>query len=157
MRRSTLAASVVLACAAAATSAGGAAFAAQAPAAAGTPCSTTQTIQISSLIFQPPAVHPGQTSTATATAVNCTAQTQQASVQWWGHFVSATGTGIPPGCPAVDPLLLPLTLAPFGSATSSVGYYVPPSCTANAFIVTVEVLQNGKIVAQRNATLIIEQ
>lgn len=157
MRRSTLAASVVLTCAAAVSSVGGAASAAQSPAAAGTPCSTTQTLDISALAFQPPAVHPGQSSTATATVVNCTAQTQQGATEWFGRYVSATGTGFPAGCPVIDPLWLPFTLAPHAAASTSVGYYVPAGCTANGLIVTVEVLQNGNVVAKRSATLIIEQ
>lgn len=158
MRRSALAASVVLTCATVVSSVGaGAASAAQSPATAGTPCSSTQPILISSLTFQPPAVHPGSSSTATANVVNCTAQTQQASAQWMGRFVSASGTGFPAGCPVIDPLLLPVNLPPHGSATSSVGYLVPSGCTANALIVTVEILQQGKVITQRSATLIIEQ
>ena len=124
---------------------------------AGTLCSTTQTIQITGLAFQPSAVHPGQTSTATAKLANCTAQTQQASVQWYGRFVSASGTTFPPGCPALDPVAFSVTLAPFGSASSSLGYLVPASCTANGLVVTVSVIQQGKVVAQRSAELIIQQ
>lgn len=156
MRKSALAASVLLTCATVVSSVG-AASAAQTPATAGTPCSTTTPIQIAALGFQPPSVHPGQTSTATAAVVNCTAQTQQASAQWMGRFVSASGTGFPAGCPVIDPILLPLTLAPFSSASSSVGYLVPASCTANELVVTVEILQQGKIVAQRSADLVIVQ
>lgn len=158
MRRSALAASVVLACATVVSGVGAAtASAAQAPATAGALCSTTQTLQISSLTFQPPAVHPGQISTATASVRNCTAQTQQATVQWYGRFISSSGTTFPPGCPALDPVGFPVTLAPFGSASSSLGYLVPASCTANGLVVTVSVIQQGKVVAQRSAELIIEQ
>jgi hypothetical protein len=158
MRRSALAASVVLTCAAVVSSLGAAsASAAQAPATAGAACSTAQTIQISNLSFQPPAVHPGQFSTATATAVNCTAHTQQAVVQWYGRFIGATGTTFPAGCPVLDPVSFSLTLAPFATASSSLGYSVPASCTANGLVVTVTVAQQGKVVAQRSAELIIEQ
>lgn len=160
MRRSALVASVVLTCATVVSSVGAAAAnasAAQVPATAAAWCSSAQTIQISSLTFQPPAVRPGQISAATASVVNCTAQTQQASVQWYGHFVSSTGTTIPAGCPALDPVGFPLTLAPFSSASSSLRYLVPSSCTANGLVVTVSVIQQGKVVAQRSAELIIEQ
>ena len=102
-------------------------------------------------------MHSGQASTATAAVVNCTAQVQQASAQWMGRFVNATGTGFPAGCPVIDPLMLPLTLPPFSSASSSIGYSVPASCTANELVVTGEILQQGKVVAQRSADLIIEQ
>lgn len=157
MRRSALAASVLLACATAVSGVGAAtASAAQAPATAGALCSTTQTIQISSLAFQPPAVYPGQVSTATATVTNCTAQVQQASVQWYGRFISSTGTTFPPGCPALDPVAFGVTLSPFGSASSSLGYLVPASCTANGLVVTVSVFQQGKVVAQRSTELVIE-
>ena len=154
MRRSALAASVVLTCATVVSSFGaGAASAAQAPATAGTPCTSAQTIQISSLIFSPPAVHAGGSSTASANVVNCTAVAQKASAQWMGRFVSASGTGFPAGCPVIDPLILPVNLPPYGSATSSVGYTVPSSCTANELVVTVEILQQGKIVAQAASQL----
>lgn len=157
MRRSTLAASVVLTCAAAVSSVAGTASAAQTPATAGRLCSTTSTIDLAALGFNPSAVHPGGTSVATATVVNCTGQTQSAAAQWMGRFVSSTGTGFPPGCPVIDPLWLPFTLAPHAVANSSVGYMVPAGCTANGLIVTVEIIQNGKIIAQRSATLVIEQ
>lgn len=158
MRRSARVASVVLTCAAAASGlAATSASAAQAPATTGAVCSTTQTIQLAGLIFQPPSVHPGQVSTATATAVNCTAQTQQASVQWYGRFIGATGTPFPAGCPALDPVGFPLTLAPFSSASASLGYLVPSSCTADGLVVTVSVIQQGKVVAQRSAELFIVQ
>jgi hypothetical protein len=133
-----------------------AAGAAQAPAAAPAACATSQTIQITSLAFQPPAVAPGGTSQATASLLNCTAQQQKASAEWLGSWVSATGA-FPPGCPAIDPLLLGVTLAPHAQATSTVGYLVPSSCTAAALVVTVKIIQNGTVIAQRSATLEIIQ
>ena len=115
---------------------------------------TSQTIAITGLAFQPPAVAPGQTSQATLSAVNCTGVTQQASAEWLGRFVG-TAPGIPAGCPAIDPLLLQMNFPPHGQLTGTVGYLVPGSCTATGLVVTVEILQSGKVVAQRSAELTI--
>jgi len=165
VRRFIRTGSVVLACLASSLAAGAAASAAQAPASTASPasgasapaaCSSSQTIQIVDLQFQPPSVAPGGTSQAIATLLNCTAQQQKASTEWLGRWVSASGA-FPPGCPVIDPLVLGVTLAPHGVASATVGYLVPPSCTASALVVTVEVLQNGTVVAQRSAQLQIIQ
>jgi hypothetical protein len=154
VRRSVRTASVLLACAAAVSAAGTTAAVAQTPA-RGTACSTSQTIQITSLSFQPPAVYPGQSSKATVTVLNCTNQTQQANAQWMGRWIGSS-PGIPAGCPVIDPLLLPVNLAPHAQGSGSVGYLVPGSCTASALVVTVEIIQNGTVVAQRSAQLVIK-
>jgi hypothetical protein len=135
-------------------SAGTAALVAQ-PAAAAGPCTTAQTIQIADLSFHPPAVLPGQTSDAVATLVNCTDQTQSARAQWEGRFVDPSGN-FPPGCPVIDPISLPVSLPPLGSQSSTVGYLVPASCEATGLVVTVQVIQNGVVVAQRSADLVID-
>ncbi len=154
VRRSVRTASVVLACAAAMSAAGTTAAVAQTPA-RGAACSTSQSLQITGLSFQPPAVYPGQTSEATATVLNCTGQPQQASAQWMGRWIGSS-PGIPAGCPVIDPIAFPISLAPHAQATSSVGYLVPGSCTASALVVTVEIIQNGAVIAQRSAQLVIE-
>jgi hypothetical protein len=156
VRRFIRTASVVLACLASSLAVGAAASAAQAPAATPAACSTSQTIQIVSLQFQPPAVAPGGTSQATASLLNCTAQQQKASTEWLGRWVSASG-GFPSGCPVIDPLTLGVTLAPNSLGSATVGYLVPGSCTAAALVVTVRVLQNGVIIDQRSAQLQIIQ
>jgi hypothetical protein len=155
VRKSTRAASVVLACAAAVSATVGVASAAQTPATPGVLCSTASTLEIAGLAFQPPAVAPGQTSTATAAIANCTNQAQQGTAQWVGRFVSASGTGLPAGCPVIDPIAFPVNVPAHGSVSSSVGYLVPSSCTATGLIVTVQVSQQGKVVAQRSAELTI--
>lgn len=156
MRRFIRTVSVVLACLASSLAVGAAASAAQAPASAAAVCSSSQTIQIVGLQFQPPSVAPGGTSQATASLLNCTAQQQKASAQWLGRWVDSSGT-LPPGCPVIDPLVLGVNLAPHSLVSATVGYLVPGSCTATALVVTVEVLQNGAIVAQRSARLQIIQ
>ena len=154
VRRSVRTASVVLACAAAISAAGTTAAVAQTPA-RGTACSTSQPLQITGLSFQPPAVFPGQTSTATVTVLNCTGQSQKAGAQWMGRWVG-TSPGLPAGCPVIDPVILQMSFAPHAQSSSSLGYLVPGSCTASALVVTVEVIQNGTVVAERSAQLVIE-
>lgn len=129
------------------TGMGGTAFAA--PAA----CSVSTVIEITNFAFNPPAVAPGQSSTATLTALNCTNKTQQTSEIWSGRFVGPS-TGIPPGCPAIDPLSLAVTFPPNGTVSSAVTYSVPPSCTATQLIVTVDIYGNdGVLLAHGTAVL----
>ncbi|HEV3172096.1 MAG TPA: hypothetical protein VGZ32_17225 [Actinocrinis sp.] len=154
VRRSVRTASVVLACAAAMSAAGTTTAMAQTPA-RGTACTTSQTIRITGLSFQPPAVYPGQSSEATATVLNCTGQQQQAGAQWMGRWIGSS-PGIPAGCPVIDPVILQVNLAPHAQGSSSIGYLVPSSCTASALVVTVEIIQNGAIIAERSATLVIK-
>lgn len=122
-----------------------------APAVTSTCAVSSQPIQITSLAFQPPVVAAGQTSQAILSAVNCTDVAQQASAEWLGRFVGLSP--IPPGCPVIDPILLPLNFPPHAQLTSTVGYLVPFSCTATELVVTVEILQNGKVVTQASAIL----
>lgn len=119
------------------------------------PASCTGVIQITHLAFSPPEVSPGQLSTASLTARNCTRQTQQTSFVWFARF-TGPGIGIPPGCPAIDPLPpQQVTFAPLGKFTTSVGFVVPPSCTATQLQVTFDFDQNGIVIAQKTADLII--
>jgi hypothetical protein len=130
------------------------ATAAPAPAVPAACAVSSQTIQITGLVFQPPAVAPGQTSQAILSAVNCTALSQQASAEWLGRFVGSA-PGIPTGCPVIDPLVQSMNFPPHGQLTRTVGYLVPGSCTATGLVVTAEILQNGKVVAQRSVELTI--
>lgn len=129
--------------------------AAQAATTTGT-CASAQIVLLDDLAFQPQAVSPGQMSRATLSAVNCTAQPQQTAAEWLGRFVGSS-PGIPPGCPAYDPLVLAMNFPAHGRLDGSVGYLVPGPCTAAGLVVTVKILQNGTVVAQRSAQLAIEQ
>ncbi len=159
MRRFHRAASVAVACLSALAAAGTATAATAANTTAiGTTapsvCSISLPIQIRSLAFQPPAVAPGQSAQAVLAAWNCTAVPQNAYAQWNGRFVSAVpGTGIPAGCPAIDPLLVPMNFPARGMLTTSIGYSVPASCTASELIVGVQIRVAGVVVAQASATL----
>ncbi|MGC9668442.1 cellulose binding domain-containing protein [Planosporangium sp. 12N6] len=115
----------------------------------------TGTVQITSLTFNPPTVSPGQTSTATLTVQNCTNQPQQLTGTPVATWVSATGTGIPAGCPVIDPLPLQVSLAAGGSYTTSIGYSVFSGCTAIGLHLTVTFYGNGTALASHSADLTI--
>jgi hypothetical protein len=118
------------------------------------PCATSTVIQIESFAFHPAAVAPGGSSTATLAALNCTDQTQQTSEIWSGRFTGPSGA-IPPGCPVIDPIALPVTFPPGGSVATSVTYLVPPSCTASELVVTVDIDGQGRVLAHGTAVLTI--
>ena len=116
-------------------------------------CAVTTVIEITHFAFSPPAIPAGQMSTATLTALNCTAQRQQTSETWSGRF-AGPGGGIPPGCPAIDPISLGANFPAHGSVSTSVGYSVPLSCAATQLIVTVDINgDNGVLLAQGTAVL----
>jgi hypothetical protein len=121
---------------------------------------TACVIRITQMSWNPPVVAPGQLAMANATARNCTAQTQPASVMWREQFTSGTGTGgIPPGCPAIDPLPpQPVTFAPYASYTATSGGLIPTGCTATELQATVTFFApNGTVLAQHTADLHITQ
>src|SRR5580698_2124447 len=116
-------------------------------------CPVSAVIEITSFAFNPPAVVPGRSSTATLTAVNCTDQSQQTSETWSGQWTGPS-TGIPAGCPAIDPVALPVTFPPNGTVSTSVTYSVPSSCTATQLAVTVDIYgNNGVLLAHGTAIL----
>ncbi len=117
-----------------------------------TACATSTVIEIESFAFHPAAVAPGGTSTATLTALNCTGQTQQTSEIWSGRFTGPAG-GIPQGCPAIDPIALPVSFPPDGTVSTHVSYLVPPSCTASELVVTVDIDGQGRVLAHGTAVL----
>lgn len=116
----------------------------------------TGTVHISSLKFAPTSVAAGQSSTATLKARNCTGKAQQTTTYWFGHFSTATGAGVPAGCPVIDPLPRPLALTPHGSGTLATSYRVPPTCTATRLTITVRITSStGTTLATKDATLTI--
>jgi hypothetical protein len=151
LRRSLLVAAMVLV--PAVLAAGPASLAAASAPAGHAPASCSGVIQITQLAFTPRAVTPGGTSTAKLAARNCTGTSQQTTAVWLGTFGS--GGGIPPGCPAIDPLPEPAAFAPHGQFRSSVSYLVPSGCTSSQLQVTVEIEQGGTVLAARTADLTI--
>jgi cellulase/cellobiase CelA1 len=114
----------------------------------------TGTVQITSFAFNPPAINAGQSSTATLVAQNCTSQPISAVVIWAARY-TGPGTGIPPGCPAIDPVGTPLNLAANGQATARLTYLTFASCTATGLSVTDTISANGATLASQTATLTI--
>jgi hypothetical protein len=125
-----------------------------APAALAAPATCTGTVQITSLTFNPAHVAPGQSSTATVVARNCTNQPVQASVLFLGRFVGPS-TGIPAGCPVIDPLPpRQVSFAAHGRYSTSVGYLVFAGCTATSLQVTARFTDaTGAVLATRTASL----
>lgn len=102
-------------------------------AAAATPCTGTNTIEITQLAFSPASVTPGQTSMLNLTAVNCTSQSVTTSLTSYGQFQSpSTPNGVPPGCPVIDPLWQPVTFSPGGTYATSISFPVFTGCTATS-------------------------
>lgn len=116
-------------------------------------------ITIDQFAFNPPSVPVGQTSTLKLVAQNCTNQTLQGQIYWYGQY-TWPGGGIPPGCPAIDPIALPYTIAPQASYTSSLQDGDPFSgCQATGLQDTVRFMENNVsgVVAQATANLAIVQ
>ncbi len=116
-------------------------------------CAVSTVIEITHFAFNPPAIPPGGSSTASLTALNCTGQPQTTGETWFGRFVRPSG-GIPSGCPVIDPITYTTVFPPHGTVSASVTYTVPPSCTATQLIVTADITgKNGILLAQGTAVL----
>jgi cellulase/cellobiase CelA1 len=115
---------------------------------AATTASCSGVIAIQSASFDPPSVPAGQDSTLNVVVQNCTDQTVQGNGFWFGTFTGITG-----GCPVVDPVLQPYTIAPHGTFTLSalIGDQFP-SCAATGFRATAEVDVNGNPGADMRTT-----
>jgi hypothetical protein len=115
-------------------------------------CSGTDAVVITSLSFSPARVAAGQTSTATMVAQNCTAQPVSAISIWSARYVGS-GTGIPAGCLAIDPVAFAANFAANGQVTRSLGYSTFAGCTATALQVSVNISSSGTLLASGSATL----
>jgi hypothetical protein len=112
-------------------------------------------LRVNSFAFTPWAVGIGQSSSAALSVTNCTWGTQTVIETWTGHFSSNIDPGIPPGCPALDPLPRSVTLAPHEQVTTSTTYNVFPWCTASHLTVTVTISQGSTELARTSADLTI--
>lgn len=158
-RRLLAAAGAALAAGAAVLAAGGQAVAAGPQPLSGPPtvCVQPLGITINSLVFDPAEVAPGGSSEAVLTATNCTGVEQKASETWTGRWLSATSTGLPSGCPVIDPLARQVDFGPDTQVSTSTGYTVPAGCTADTLRVTVTINVAGTQVDQASADLVIAQ
>lgn len=157
MLRKLLTAAAALTVPASLLLAGGAAAAGATPAVStgSTACSSTAVIQITAFAFHPPHVSPGQSSSADLTALNCTGATQSTTETWYGQLIGP-GTGIPPGCPAIDPFMRPVVFAPHTPVSTSTSYLVFSGCTATKLAVTVKITGTaGTLLAQQTTYLTI--
>ncbi len=115
------------------------------------PAACANGVEIVSFGFSQPVVSPGQTATANLVVRGCTGQSQQVSLEWYGRFSTGPGTGIPAGCPAIDPFVVPATLPATGTYATSLGTMVFPSCTATDLATTVTILSSTGTLATATA------
>jgi cellulase/cellobiase CelA1 len=116
-------------------------------------CAGAGAAEIVSLTFEPPAVVAGDSVQATVTAQNCTTAALSARVQWYGRF-TGSGGGIPAGCIAMDPLIVPLTLPAGGTNSTSLTYSTFASCSATGLEVNVQLgAGSGAVADTRTATV----
>jgi len=109
-------------------------------------------VHITRMAFQPATVFPGQSSTVHLAAVNCTDRAIDGSVTWLGRWIGPT-TGLPPGCPAIDPLPGAANFAPHGLFVGHVTYLVPSGCSAVGLQVTATISSGAAVLARHSATL----
>jgi len=114
---------------------GGTVMAVSSPAQAA--CAGTGAAEIVSLTFEPPAVVAGDSVQATVTAQNCTTTALSARVQWYGRF-TGSAEGLPAGCIAMDPLIVPLTLPAGGTNSTALTFRTFASCSATGLEVNVQ-------------------
>lgn len=115
------------------------------------------TIDIEQFAFNPPTVPAGQPSTLSLVAQNCTNQTLPGQIIWYGLY-TWPGTGIPPGCPAIDPAVIPITLGPQASYTATGQDGSMAGCLATGLQETVQfTVNNVGTVAKATADLTIVQ
>jgi hypothetical protein len=100
-------------------------------------------VVIKQLSFSPASVPVGQVSTLTLVLQNCGSQAVAGSTIWIPKFTWA-GTGLPPGCPTLDPVDMTYSLAAGATTTQTLGFEDPlASCQATGLQATVNVSVNG--------------
>ena len=121
-------------------------------------CSAGTGFAVDRLDFSPVAVLAGQLSTATLVLQNCTGQAVTGSTTWVSRL-TWSGPGLPPGCPVLDPVGFPYSIAPGATATVTLQLGDPvASCLATGLLLTVNVYETGVTnpvyVAQANLGII---
>jgi hypothetical protein len=117
----------------------------------------TGTVQVTSFSFDPSRVSPGGRSAATLTVQNCTSTAVSVSATWFGRFTAPGVTGIPAGCPAIDPIVQQSNIAPNGTATQSMEFSTFAQCTASELDAVVNLSAGGATVGSFTAPLTIVQ
>jgi hypothetical protein len=115
-------------------------------------------ISIDQMSFTPPSIPAGGTSALTVVAQNCTSQVLEGRTTWSGQY-TWPGGGIPPGCPAIDPISLPFTYGAGALETITEEEGDPiAGCLATGLQVTVTfTVNNVGEVAEATADLTIVQ
>ena len=135
-----------------------AAAGADARAAAPEACTTTTAIELGGFAFAPSEVTPGNSATADLITTNCTGAALATEEEWTGQWLSPTGTGLPSGCPVIDPLVREVTYAAGQELAENTTYEVPVGCQAAELAVTVRIsTSTGTDVLTATADLRIEQ
>jgi hypothetical protein len=100
-------------------------------------------VTLNQFSFNPVTVNDGQTSPATLVLKNCTSQAITGITIWSGQYTAFAGETLP-GCPVIDALAIPYSIAPGGTATltEQEGDTIP-ECQANGLKSTVNVNVNG--------------
>jgi len=124
---------------------------------AAAPAACTGTVQVTSFTFNPSSVSPGGRSTATLTVQNCTSSAVSISGTWFGRFTAPGVTGIPAGCPAIDPLVQQSTIAGNATATQTMVFSTFAQCTASELDAMVNLSAGGTAVGSFTAPLTIAQ
>ena len=107
------------------------------------PACTNSEFRVDQLDFSPVAVAPGQLSTATLVLQNCTGQAVTGSTTW-APRLTWPGPDLPPGCPVMDPVGFPYSIAPGATATVTLRLGDPvASCPATGLLLTVDVYETG--------------
>lgn len=111
-------------------------------------------IVVTTLAFGPVTVHPGGTSTARLSGMNCTRHAQQATLTWLGHYSGSGATG----CPVIDPIAEAISVPASSALKAHLAYTVLAGCTAKFLMVTARLSgASGALVADKTARLHIAQ
>jgi hypothetical protein len=110
-------------------------------------------VAITSLHFHPRHVAAGGSAVVRVTARNCTHQPQTVTLTWLGQFAGPQ-PGIPPGCPAMDPVGQRSNVKPRGTFKAKLGVQVFTSCTATSLSETARLTgTGGTVLAEQTAAL----
>jgi hypothetical protein len=119
------------------------------------PSICSNVLWVKGFVFDPPSIPAGTSSAAELTVMNCTGQSQAVTETWTGRFSadSSSGTGIPPGCPVLDPYPSAVTFGPHEKIITHTTYTTFAGCTATRLTVTVTITQSGTQLASTSAVL----
>ena len=95
-------------------------------------CSHFTSMIIVSHTVSPTTVAPGGSAVETLTVLNCLDTAVTGSATFYGQWNVNGVPTLPAGCPAMDPVSVPLPLTPHGSLTTTFTLRIPATCTATS-------------------------